>query len=168
METTSGGISSDENQLTQLADDLKKEYGRRSEASRRYSLRSFAKDVGVSVSVVSTVFAGKRKLSKLSVEKICFRLGWDSRNYMKGRPSVDGWQSSETAMATGDSLPAIYEWYHRAILHMAAHLELSADATVVAERLAIPVDWAERAITELTRDQYLTREGQRLTAIRSL
>lgn len=54
------------------------ELTRRKERNGAYSLRSFARDLGLSAASVSNVLAGKQGLSVVAARKISEALGWDS------------------------------------------------------------------------------------------
>ncbi|KYG65810.1 hypothetical protein AZI86_01685 [Bdellovibrio bacteriovorus] len=59
--------------------ELKDALIRKKEQNHRYSLRAFARDTGLSASILSKVLSGKAPLTRRVIELICERLGYEER-----------------------------------------------------------------------------------------
>jgi uncharacterized protein (TIGR02147 family) len=106
---------------------LKTEFKERFKKNPRYSLRAFAKSLGLSHTILSLVFSGKRNLSKKSLLKIsdCLKLDSDQilntkDNYLKKSKLVN----ENYTTITLENFELISNWLHYAILSL---LELKLD-----------------------------------------
>jgi uncharacterized protein (TIGR02147 family) len=111
-------------------DFLQDELLRRTSANRAYSLRAFAKALGLSSGELSEILRGKRKLSLKSAVKISKSLGLNSIE-TKHLISLIGNEINEKSLSDKeiksvneaqlsiDQFTVISEWYHFAILNLA-------------------------------------------------
>src|SRR5262245_19891132 len=103
-----------------LAQELKVRQARNS----RYSLRSFARDLNVSVTALSDVLSGKRSFSHKNAEKVIQKLGWSpvqSQIFLADlahseRPTP---QKIAEMQLQDDQFHFISEWYYFVILNLA-------------------------------------------------
>lgn len=99
---------------------LKDELSRRVAKNSRYSLRSFAKSLGVSHTALSLAFAEKRKISRKAGLQIADRLGLEPSQAVKfingaksPRPLVGKFKKIEL-----ETFQLISDWIHYAILSL--------------------------------------------------
>lgn len=148
---------------------LQQELSRRCEKNPRYSLRSFAKSLGMSHTVLSLVLSGKRPLSKKAIrlvadhlclnpaqtEQLLARRGAQpQRGSTSGREMRSPGASSASAdyqQITLDTFALISDWIHYAILSL---LEIDGsrfDARWIAKHLGITEITAKLAMERLVR-----------------
>lgn len=119
-----------------------------------YSLRSYARQVGVSPGALSQALKGKRRFSKKMVEKICNKLLLSpdkTRQALKSFESaIEGFDLKYTELSS-DIYHAISDWEHFAIISL-LDLKLSKhDHALFAELLSISEQKAKEAIDRLLR-----------------
>src|SRR5258707_1323801 len=100
---------------------LQLELIRRCEQNRRYSLRAFARSLGLHHGTLSRVLSGKRAINK----KLISRLGeplrlspTDADSFLKHLSSQKRPLTSHYRELNLDTFLAVSEWYHDAILEM--------------------------------------------------
>jgi uncharacterized protein (TIGR02147 family) len=159
---------------------LQAELGRRCARNPQYSLRAFAKFLGIDHATLSQLLRGKRALTARAILKLGTRIGLD-------RPAIDryaaraasvaeyaedeaGWD--EVQQLTSDTASIIADWYHFAILELTRLRDFKTDSRWIARVLGITADEVNIALTRLTRlgllemvgpDRWIDRAGD-LTA----
>lgn len=147
-----------------------------------YSLRSFARDLGVSPGHVSLWLNEKKGVSIRTVKSIASKLGLtaaetehlvllaeaqSARSAVKKRIAQNELQKKigEDKNFSLDIFQAISEWYHYAILELAALPNFKADSSSIAARLEISKYEVEMAIMRLVKLELLTetKEGLKPT-----
>lgn len=131
---------------------LREELERRSERNPRYSLRAFAKSLGMSHTVLSLVMSGKRPLSKRAAANIASQLALspgEAHSLFRSR-SGDRFVAEPSSMDL-DTFAVIAEWYHFAILSLLELPEARLEARWIAEQLDITAQNAALAIDRLVR-----------------
>ena len=121
-----------------LRDELKK----RVEANPNYSLRSFARYLGVSASGLSSLLSGKNPVSPLFIRKVAPRLKLSESQVQKYQLDILGPVGSKTQARSyqvidQDRFEIIKEWYHYAILNLLRVKAFKPRASWVAKRLGI-------------------------------
>src|SRR4051812_39521403 len=91
---------------------LKSELSRRCERNPSYSLRAFAKSLGVSHTILSLVLAGKRPLARKSARKISEKLGLDPAQQAAFLRFGDPGPRFQAQQLTLDQFALIADWYH--------------------------------------------------------
>lgn len=138
---------------------IKNELARRCEKNPRYSLRAFARGMGVSHTVLSLVLSGKRSLSKKAAAKIADFLGLDPVQreglLASRRAGAPAPRQEDQQQASLDAFAVSSDWHHRAIMTLLdlpgtpASREL--DARWIAQRLNLPEMQVQVAIERLQR-----------------
>lgn len=120
-----------------------------------FSLRTYAKQLGVSPATLSGVLNGKRRLSADKIGKIGFALGlnpeeiWDFQRESLGTEAVK--RKSYFNELSQDIFITVSEWYHLAILEVMKLPDFKPNAKWIAKRLQIKETQAKLAIERLQR-----------------
>ncbi len=153
---------------------LKEELNRRFEKNSRYSVRAFARDLGIESSTLSRILNGKRKfsteLARIAAEKLYSSsreqdyfvalVESESARRPKARQAakkkVDELGSVETRQLQKEVDSGLSEWYHPAILDYSALEDADMCPEEVSRRLGISKTIAKQAISELVQHGLLT------------
>jgi transcriptional regulator with XRE-family HTH domain len=140
---------------------LQEELQRRQADNRRYSLRSFARMLGLSSSFLSKLMNGKRSASKETFLKIASRLQLPDQEVSALSQSLTP-KSKELQFAAlqVDQFKLIADWHHYAILEYASLHDFVGTPESVAARLSISEDRARSALERLTRLGLLSLDPQ--------
>lgn len=148
---------------------LKDEMLRRQSHNPRYSLRAFARDLGLSASHLAEIFSGKHGLSTTSAKKLVesLKLSDQSSSYFlalvasehgtnelskeKARKELSKINSKKQFSIDIDTFRFISDWYHLAILSLAELRNFKSCPKSIARRLGITVVEAEKAIERMIR-----------------
>lgn len=145
---------------------LEQELCRRNSLNPNYSLRAFARDLGVDSSFLSKLLNGKRAMTVRTILSLAPRLGMDDalvKDYIQKangrRRRYLGRDSGEIEFEPLDNpkLAEVLEWYHLAILELVGVSDFEPQAAWIAERLSIPSEQAEKALKELTEQGVLVQ-----------
>lgn len=145
---------------------LLQELTKRQTRNSAYSIRAFARDLGVGVTSLSDVLAGKRSLSKTNVEKVLERLSvspiekeqvWSHYKESVSRTEVD-----DRTLLDEDTFRLIADWHYLAILNLAKLSENSAKASWIADRLNISLEETDVALERLYRLQLIKKVRNRM------
>ena len=149
---------------------LKNEMDRRKQRNPAYSLRAFARDLGISVSKLSLVLRGLKGLSAQSGKKIASRLGLtaEEADYFvslieakhsrsradreKATQKVNQMRFSPLAL---DLLRVMSDWHYFAILELTNTVGFKSNPKWIAKRLGIPESQVKDAIQKLFDLQFL-------------
>ncbi|WP_413288809.1 TIGR02147 family protein [Bdellovibrio sp. HCB337] len=137
---------------------LEQELSRRSSVNPNYSLRAFARDLGVDSSFLSKLLNGKRSMTARTILSLAPRLSLSEqevqdyiqkangrrRRYSSGAQEVHAIAEIENA-----HLLQSMEWYHLAILELVASKNFQANAAWIAERLNLTIAQAQTALDDL-------------------
>lgn len=113
----------------------------------RYSMRAYAKKVGVSQAAISQILSGKRAISKKSARRILSGL---DRNPSEIERLLGG-TAPEFKSLDADSFHLIADWHYFAILSLAETRGFRSSPEWIASRLGISKKIAEGAIERLVR-----------------
>lgn len=121
-----------------------------------YSLRAFARDLGVSPTALSDFLNGKRQLSKTNLQRISEALSLSPLQKedlfkKKLQTLADQKAQANRLILAEDTFRIIADWYYLAILNLAKLKTNKADPKWIAARLAISADDASEAIGRLSR-----------------
>ncbi|MFS4461043.1 TIGR02147 family protein [Bdellovibrio sp. HCB2-146] len=146
---------------------LIEELAKRQMRNSAYSIRAFARDLGVGVTTLSDVLAGRRSLSKTNVQKVMEKLSvsplerevlWAHYKATAARTEID-----DRTTLDEDTFRLIADWHYLAIMNLAKLKTNSAKPEWIAERLNIRVDDAEVALERLFRLELIKKtRGNRL------
>ncbi|NCN28169.1 TIGR02147 family protein [bacterium] len=129
---------------------LKDELDRRTAKNPKYSLRSFARFIGISHTSLSCILRGQRPISSKTKTKVAMALGIDPEmvDQFDDHPLVDG--SSPNFERIGvDSYHLIADWHHDAILELVATRGFKDDPGWIASKLGIKRTEARVAVERL-------------------
>lgn len=159
------------NQLMASKDLLKEELFNRKKKNEAYSLRSFAKTLGVSPTYLSLVFTGQRRLTHPKALSISRKLAWSlpRRKYFTTLAEYEttsseqdrsflikellklGQLSRQVPSLDVDKFVVISDWHHGAILTLLTLPKLAATVETIAYRLNITTAECEQALQRLLR-----------------
>lgn len=150
----------------------------RCQKNARYSLRAFARDLGLSASRLSHILSGRYGLSGKAAEGIAKRLGLNASEQEHFCTLVESrharskslriaastkLESSQYYQSVGvDSFKLISDWYHLAILELTLTSGFDHSVGGVAKSLGISIHEAESAIARLKRLGMLEEKRKKL------
>ncbi|MDA9951439.1 TIGR02147 family protein [Oligoflexaceae bacterium] len=149
---------------------LKDEICKRQQMQSTYSMRKFAKDIGVSPSLLSEVLNRKHCFSVKSAESISNKLGLKGVeknlffNLVKSENSRNKFIRDDAKvrvkeiqvnhaqkMIENDVFHLIADWYHLAVMSLLETKDFKSDVGWIAKRLKISIIQAENALNRLVR-----------------
>ncbi|MCC2679633.1 MAG: hypothetical protein K0R29_2209 [Pseudobdellovibrio sp.] len=149
-----------------LKDILLAELEKRRARNPLYSLRAFARDLGLGLGSLSEVLSGKRDLSKKNLLKVLqnINLDADQRTALLNSSQGTKPQTPEEAhqLLLEDEFKLIADWYYLAILNLAKLKTNKADPAWISERLALEPYLAIEALERLQRLGLLKVERAKL------
>jgi transcriptional regulator with XRE-family HTH domain len=142
-------------------------------SSRRnasFSLRAFARQLGINHSTLSQILRGKRRITPSTVKSLGRNLGLPEETIENYAASLQGNQSSSTNSIQFDldTFQLLAVWYHQAILELTHTKSFRPDSRWIARILGITVDEVNVAIQRLLRlgllemsrkDRWIDRSG---------
>lgn len=160
---------------------LREELEARCERNPRYSLRAFARDLGITSSRLSEVLTGRYGLSREAAIMIANKLGWseaeitvfcdlvDSEHARAKKKKAEAKSRLESGaqdyqQLTLDSFQVISDWYHYAILELTSVQDFESDPKWIAKRLGLSDHVVISAIDRLKRLDLLVEQKGRLRA----
>jgi uncharacterized protein (TIGR02147 family) len=148
-------------QATQVDDfrfRLQNELERRCQENPNYSLRAFAKFLGVDSSVLSKIVNNKRTITPKMFEKLSSRLGLSPQerirfveNLSMRSLAAPGRRTSRRTGLTLDQFELVSKWYHFAILELTCLADFKLEPKYIARKLKITVSQVNFAIERLQR-----------------
>src|SRR5687768_7986409 len=141
---------------------LIQELERRQKINPRYSLRAFAKHMGLSPGELSEILKGKRKLSIKSAVRVSKALGLNvtESKHLLNLANLDKGEGLDILMSQGpknqealsaDVFHVISDWYCFAILNLADTKDFSWNTSYIAKRLGLTLTQAQSALERLER-----------------
>ena len=142
---------------------LQSELVRRCKANPKYSLRAFAKHLDIESSALSKLLSGKRSVSRENLKKFGDRLALDPVVMQKLRSSITETRGRSKSSANEptetptfremalDHFEIISEWYHFAILELAAVDDFQPTNKWIAKSLGISLAETQSAVDRLLR-----------------
>ncbi len=137
----------------------------------KYSLRAFARDLGISVASLSLILAGKQGISKAVAKKIAKRLGMHEEEKrffcdlvesehargarQKELARIRLQQYSREQSLTLDTFQVMSDWYYFAILELTMIDGFVSSPAWIAKSLGISISVTEAAIERLKRLELL-------------
>lgn len=136
---------------------LKGELRRRQLVNARYSLRSFARDLGINPGFLSSILNGRANLSPSKAAELAKLLRYDVeqasefvRLVQNSMVTIDGVDPSEDFVPLRlEAFHVIANWYHYAILELTYVKDFKATPAWIADRLGISQLDAEKALARL-------------------
>jgi uncharacterized protein (TIGR02147 family) len=136
---------------------LQTELVRRCARNRQYSLRAFARFLGMDHSTLSQLLRGKRRFTERSVRRCGMRLGLDEESVVEfmraesGDHEGDGAALGEIRRLASDTASLIAEWEHYAILELVRLRYFRPDSRWIARVLGLGIDEVNIALQRLLR-----------------
>lgn len=127
---------------------LDQELKRRRSVNPSYSLRSFARTLGINPGFLSSVLNGKRSLSAPMALTLAQKLGWSESAALK------------VESVTLNQFRVISDWYHLAILELTFLKDFKPDPAWIGSKIGIPAEEARSAIERLLALGLLERSGK--------
>lgn len=131
---------------------LQQEFIRRCQTNPRYSMRGFARVLGVDPSTLSQVLRGKRPLTAAQVKKLGARLGMspgELGTYLQEVGKRRRLTAADERDMSEDVFSVIADWYHFAIFELVNTRGFKPDARWIARRLSISMTEAQIAMERL-------------------
>lgn len=146
---------------------LQKGFDERRAKNVRFSIRRYAKVLGVSPATVSETLQGKRILSHQTAKKILNYLIKDEsrvENYINEMFFSKLRRNHNTSKMDFVSLSEekfllVPEWYHFAILSLVETADFESDPTFIAKRIGISKELAQKTIQNLLEHGFLKEEN---------
>ena len=161
-------------------DFLEREFSRRQSRNSGYSMRAYARDLGISVGRLSEIFSGKQGISARSAESIALRMGLPPRERERFvdlaaschsrnkviRDAAARRLARSSMEASGQVLPEdvfrfVADWYYFSILELMGLGAFNEDPQWIASRLGISAEQAREAMQRLERMALIVREDGR-------
>ena len=155
---------------------LKDELNRRHQANPLYSLRAFARDIGLEAPRLSDVLNGKHGLSRIYAQAIAKKIGFSKeekdffcdlvesqhgRGKLKrqlAKLRLEQRHSLAENQIQLDTFKVISDWYHFAILELALIKFFKSDPKWIAKQLGLNVQVVKSAIDRLLRLNFLKKD----------
>lgn len=139
---------------------LQKELIRRCGENRQYSLRAFARDLGVNSAILSTILSRKRKITEKTIHRFGMALELSPAQinqfivaeYTKPTSKKRNPTYQELAQ---DAFVAISDWYHDAILELTHLKAFQPDTKWIAQTLNVSKIEIDAAVERLQRLELL-------------
>lgn len=142
-------------------DFLREEFSRRSARNPSFSLRAFARLVGISPGRISEIMSGRKPMGLRNAERVATQLQFDDkrreaflnlvRKQQRGR--VSSWASSKEDFGKvgDDAYKVVAEWHHFAILSLMETCGFENDPQWIAARLGISLGRVRAALVRVER-----------------
>lgn len=142
---------------------LKNEFDEKRARNPRFSLRAYAKLLGLSAATLSRIFNGRRSISKKAAAHLMRRLQVDKPLLAASLNTENSDQQPSEVSFTqldADQIALLSDWYHFAVLSLAETRGFKSEIAWISERLGITKTEAEAAVRRLERLQLLDRTAQ--------
>jgi plasmid maintenance system antidote protein VapI len=134
---------------------LQEELALRCARNPRYSLRAFARYLGLDHSTLSQLLRGRRRFTTAMIERVGKRLALTPQMITQlvelERTPTEPWVSRELKQLSRDAALTLAEWHHHAILELTHLATFKADVRWISRVLDVSVDQVTMAITRLAR-----------------
>ncbi len=150
------------NEQMALQNLLRSRFGDLKVKNPSYSLRAFARKVGINSGALSAFLNGKRRVSRKMALRISDNLGLDPQEraevlahfqatfLKKSSPSAKS-EPLQYLQLSSDQFRLISKWYHFAILSLMRTQGFKSDSDWIAERLGITATQSKEALERLSR-----------------
>lgn len=166
---------------------IREEFLKRLSKNPQYSLRAFAKNLGLAPSRVSLILNHRQGLSKGMAISIGKKLGFDNHflqyfallaeaRHARSRTQRENAikkltkkkkESSRYVSLSQDAFQVISDWWHIAILQLGAIADFDGQITTIAKRLNLDLNLTKLAVERLARLNLLRIENDRVQIITS-
>jgi uncharacterized protein (TIGR02147 family) len=128
---------------------LEKELYRRQKKNESYSVRAYARDLGVPQSSLARILAQERPISRKFIDKVADKLNLNRVtifSYLNKKNSKNKLKYAEIEL---DKFAIVADWYHDAILELIATVNFKGEIKWIAKRLELPVKTIRDAVRRL-------------------
>lgn len=149
---------------------LRSELIRRCRSNPRYSLRAFAKNLGMDNSTLSKIINGKRPVGEKTIRSISEKLGLREKEITKFIGSADfdkKFAMAEYEILSDDIAAFISDWYYYGILELIRVDDFKFSNKSISKALGISVHEAKDAIERLVRLNLIAVDGETVTDLTS-
>lgn len=140
---------------------LQKEFVRRCDANRNYSMRSFAQSLDIDQSLLSKILRGKRSISRNLVVKLSPRLGMKPSQL----EDISELKKTDSKQMSDDQFSFISEWIHFALLELAKTKSFKSDETQIADQLKVHPELVRAAVERLKRLGFIIVKNKKWTLL---
>lgn len=150
---------------------LKEEFAARQAMDSKFSLRAFARLIGIAPSSLSCILTGQRNMTPRVAMKVVDRCQFSEEKRHEFLRLAVGQVLPEIASRREDrefrvlndeELERIAHWQHYAILSLAHMPKCQSDPSWIAHRLNVPEEVAEAALCDLVELAFIEVRGRRL------
>jgi transcriptional regulator with XRE-family HTH domain len=139
----------------QFISELKSSFEQKCRKNPNYSLRSFARSLGMSPASLSGIMNGKRRPSIHMIEKAGGALGLQVGEILRLQKQALGFELSLSKQKfntlSQDTFFVIADWYHFAILELMKLEDFNPDMKWISSRLSVNVNQIKMAVERLQR-----------------
>lgn len=148
---------------------IKEEYDQRKQNNPNFSLRAYAKWLGISPAQASQLISGKRSLSRNMALKIADRIGLSPREKIElletlspeiAQDKASSRSSKEKIQLQEDEFSLIADWPHFSILSLSETKGAKFDPRWIAQRLGIDVTVARESFERLEKLGLVETQGK--------
>lgn len=152
------------NHLEQFRGALQREFIERSQKNPAYSLRAFARQLGIDQSFLSKVLKGTRQITPKLVATIGPKLGLKPTQvksiFTQGTAAMPNFLS-----LADDEFDVLSMWYHFAIIELTKTDDFDQDPQWIASRLGIHVQEVRDALERLERLGFVRSNGKKIEVL---
>lgn len=134
---------------------MQEEVARRCAKNPRYSLRAFARHLGMDHSTLSQLVRGRRPFTPRTIERLGARLRLAPEAVVKfleaEREPSEPWTAREARTLTADAASLLAEWHHYAILELTRLPSFEPDVRWIGRVLGLTPDEVNVALNRLLR-----------------
>jgi uncharacterized protein (TIGR02147 family) len=150
------------NYAGQVKSFLVDDFARARARNPSYSMRAYARKLGISQSVISELLSGKRPMTKKTARRILAGLACDPAETERILEGGVQSQAEYTAIDM-DQFHLVSEWYYYAILSLAQTEDFKSSARWIALRLGISPQTASAAVSRLLRLKLLVKKAGKVS-----
>lgn len=136
---------------------LRDELAVRKTRNKKYSLRAFAKSLGLSHAGLSEMLAGKRRITTQNVNRIARALKWDAATTASAQASV-AFDPLNFTQVPQNQVDQLTEWYFNVIMELFLVEGFQEDPAWIAKTVGISESEAFEALQTLVRTGRLARD----------
>lgn len=137
------------------------EFEKRQLRNPSYSIRAFARDLGIGKTTIFEVMKGLRQLSSSNIEVIASRLALDEETLKCFQEDSSNSDRGRTVVLE-DEFQLIKDWHFLAILNLAKLPNNKCDSHWIAERLGLSIELAENSLETLLQLKLLENRNGKL------
>jgi len=141
---------------------LQTELARRCAENPRYSLRAFARRLGMHHATLSQILRGERPLTSRAIEELGAALGLSEQaihDHVESEPPLARRSRREVTELACAAAEVLRDWYHFAILELIQVESFRPDVHWIAQVLGLTTDEVNEALSRLLRLRLLEMRG---------